>query len=134
MGKQIIDKPLILVKAAEATQLLGVTANRFLRLQDRGVIRPHIVGDLTMYDFRKLKPLIAEFNLKNKEPEFEDFPSTEFATVKQSLNILKISRKTFYDLVAKGKIEIHKSGFRSFVKRSDLSPEKAIFEDEMDLS
>lgn len=119
----------ILMSATEVTKSIGVTPSRFFRWQDAGLIAPVTRGGKVYYDLREARELNSRIKGQEGRLRPPEYPADKFANVPQALNILQICRKTFYDRVAKGKIKLHKYETRSFVRLSDISPEKVIFVD-----
>lgn len=110
-----------LVTASEALRILNVTPARFIKLQELGCFRPVVSGNRwVLYQRESLLKELGRGQAKN-------FPSDKYATVSRALEILDVSRRTFYIQVAKGAIKLHKQGRRSFVKLTDLYTTDELF-------
>jgi len=109
------------LSARDAIKILGVSADRFLRLQDLKKLPAEIIDGAVVYDLHELKKV--DFSL----PKSEILPDSHYGTVRQALDILKVCRKTFYSKVTKGEIQLYKDGRRSFVKLADLYANDDLF-------
>lgn len=109
----------IWVSGIEAAEYLGLDTRRFLQMQDKGLISPELFKSGVMYDLRKLKKVETSKIVPYRSGEF---PSNEYASVQQALDMLGISRRTFYIRVDKGVLVLHrdKVSRRSYVKLTDL--------------
>lgn len=111
-----------LVTASEAIRLLNVTPARFIKLQDLGCFCPVVSGGRwILYDAASLVKELSRGNRPKK------FPLTEYATIKQAMDILGVCRATFYNRVKAGKITLHKYKDLSFVLRKDLYANDDLF-------
>jgi len=110
------------ITASGAINQMGITPAKFIRLLDLGCFQPQLSGSRwVLFDKRQLKKVI-------RSPERpKAFPAGEFATVKQALALLDISRRTFYIRVNRGDFVLHKSGKLSFVKLTDLYADAELF-------
>jgi len=111
----------ILVTAREAVRLLGGSPGKFLQWQDRGHCTPIITKDGVFYDLAAMRRDIVRM------PRPSEFNEEEYATVQQALDILGISRRTFYKRVTSGEIPIHKCEKLTYVKLTDLYANDDLF-------
>lgn len=109
----------ILITASEAVVSLGFTPSKFLRLLDSGKALPEFEDGNLRFDLHQLKKLSVS------RPE--GFGEAEFYTVRQTLFVLGISRRTFYNRVNDGLIRLHKYKSSSYVKKSELYADDELF-------
>jgi hypothetical protein len=64
---------------------------------------------------------------EDKEFNLPVCPKETFVSIIEAMQILGMSRRTFYIRVNRGEVEIHKQGRRSFVKKEDLIADKDLF-------
>jgi predicted site-specific integrase-resolvase len=111
--------------AREATEITGVKAMRFLDFQDRGLITPVIENGTACYTLEGLRKL-AELKQLALSPR-PVYPSAEYVRASEAMDILDVSRRTFYKRVNLGQIELHKKGRLSYVKKADLYASDELF-------
>jgi hypothetical protein len=111
----------IYLNSRESIEALGVTPNKFLYLLDNGRLPTEFIDGQVVFDLHALKA--SKYMLKRPE----DFPESLYATAAESMDILRISRRTFYIRVNQGAIALHKYGRKSFVLRKDLYADNELF-------
>lgn len=108
-------------QAQEVIDYFKITPADFVRLFDRGRLPAEMVDGRIVFEFHALKKV--DFT-ESKKLLYQE---QGLATIAEALYRLDISRRTFYLKVAKGEIQIHKQGRRSFVKLQDLYTTDELF-------
>lgn len=111
--------------AREATEIVGIKAMRFLDFQDKGLITPDVVDGVAYYGLESLRKL-AEMKHLGPAPR-PVFSSAEYVRASEAMQMMDISRRTFYKRVNLGQIEIHKKGGFSYVKKVDIFAKDELF-------
>ena len=113
-----------LLSAIEAARSMRLTPSRFIYFQDQGLIVPEITAKGVFYESEKLRGVNPDGPRELKPIKF---PKEEYATPKEAMDILDISRRTFYIRINSGKIPLFKKGRYSFVLRKDLYANDDLF-------
>ena len=111
----------ILLSAQDASKIIGVTPDRFIKLQDSGKLPMEFLDGLVFYNLHELKKISLSV------PKSKILPESLYATVKQAIDITGVCRKTFYSRVKQGLIQLHKDGKRSYVLRAELYATDELF-------
>lgn len=111
----------IYFQAREVIDYFRITPAHFIYLFDHNRLPFHIIDGCILFEFHELKKL--DLNA----PKTLLYKEQGLATVAEALDILGISRRTFYIRVAKKEIELEKKGRRSFVKLADIDPDFDLF-------
>jgi hypothetical protein len=115
---------MVLLSGLEAARSMCLTPTKFLLLQDKGLIIPEVNPDGVFYDIEKLRGVRGRIGVKIKPVKF---PKEEYATPKEAMDILDISRRTFYIRAKRGDFKIHKEKQLSYILRAELYATDELF-------
>lgn len=112
----------ILITGREAVNILRVSSAKFLQLQDKGRVVPILRKEGVFYNLLELRK--ADFKTRTQP---SDFPEDEYTTATKAMEIIGVSRRTFYNRVNAGLIKLHKRNSGSYVKLTDLYANDDLF-------